>query len=127
MRTFIINYNFPEEYKGTYQVTVEDSLTAGMEAAKKVHNYLVEKFGEVKNSDSTVIEVYGTVHKIDYTKDEEWSEEDELMRKRCIADLGYLTEYEPQYKERYDAQIDWLKSLVLDLKKRNENVAKLLL
>jgi hypothetical protein len=44
-------------------------------------------------------------------KTTEWSEEDELMRKRCIADLGYLTEYEPQYKERYDAQMEWLKSL----------------
>ena len=71
MRTFIVNYNFPEEYKGTYQVTVEDSLTAGMEAAKKVHKYLAEKFGEVKDSSSTIIEVYGTIHKIDnYTKDE---------------------------------------------------------
>ena len=42
---------------------------------------------------------------------QEWSEEDELIRKRCIADLGYLTKHEPQYKERYDAQIAWLKSL----------------
>ena len=44
-------------------------------------------------------------------KPAEWNEDDELMRKRCIVDLGYLTEYEPQYKERYDAQINWLKSL----------------
>ena len=44
-------------------------------------------------------------------KPAEWSEEDELMRKRCIADLGCLTECEPEYKERYDAQIKWLKSL----------------
>ena len=58
-------------------------------------------------------------------KPAEWSEEDELMRKRCIADLGYLTEYEPQYKERYDAQIDWLKSICLNLKKRNEDIEKL--
>ncbi len=56
-----------------------------------------------------------------------WSQEDEHMRNRCIADLGYLTEYEPQYKERYDAQIDWLKSLSLNLKKKNEDVAKLCL
>ena len=41
----------------------------------------------------------------------DWSEEDELMRKRCIADLGCLTECEPEYKERYGAQIKWLKSL----------------
>ena len=44
-------------------------------------------------------------------KHTEWSEEDELMRKRCIVDIGYLTAYEPHYKERYDAQIDWLKSI----------------
>ena len=42
---------------------------------------------------------------------QEWSDEDELMRKRCIADLGYIIAYEPQYKVRYDAQIEWLKSL----------------
>lgn len=50
------------------------------------------------------------------------SEEDELMLKRCIADLGYLTEYEPQYKERYDAQIAWLKSLSerFNLQPKNE-------
>ena len=54
------------------------------------------------------------VYSLPYQKEQqpaEWSEEDELMRRRCIADLGYLTEYEPQYKERYDAQIDWLKSI----------------
>ena len=44
-------------------------------------------------------------------KPAEWNEDDELMRKRCIVDLGYLTEYEPQYKERYDAQINWLEFL----------------
>lgn len=78
MRTFIVNYNWPLEYKGTYQVTVEDSLTANIDAADKVHKYLIEKFGEVKDSSSsTIIEVYdGTIHKIDDTKDEEWSEED---------------------------------------------------
>ena len=76
MRTFIVNYNFPEEYKGTYQVTVEDSLTAGIDAGNKVRKYLAEKFGEVKDSSSTIIEVYGTIHKIDNTKDEERGEED---------------------------------------------------
>ncbi len=70
MRTFIVNYNWPLEYKGTYQVTVEDSVTAGIDAGNKVRKYLEEKFGEVKDSSSTVIEVYGTIHKIDYTKAE---------------------------------------------------------
>lgn len=69
MRTFIVNYNWPLEYKGTYQVTVEDSLTANIDAADKVHKYLVEKFGEVKDSSSsTIVEVYGTIHKIDCTE-----------------------------------------------------------
>lgn len=95
MRTFIVNYNWPLEYKGTYQVTVEDSLTANIDAADKVHKYLIEKFGEVKDSSSSaIIEVYdGTIHKIDDTKDEEWSEEDknkfELLHTcicRCITD-----------------------------------------
>lgn len=38
-------------------------------------------------------------------------EENELMKARIIKDLEYLTEYEPQYKERQDEEIDWLKSL----------------
>lgn len=118
MRTFIVNYNWPLEYKGTYQVTVEDSVTAGMEAAKKVRNYLVEKFGEVKDSSSTIVEVYGTIHKIDNTKDEEWSEEDKLHLNNAI--LAAEKEWGSD-----SCTSKWLKSLVLDLKKRNENVAKL--
>lgn len=58
MRTFIVNYSFPKEYRGTYQVTVEDSLTAGIDAGNKVHEYLEKKYGKVKDSSSTVIEVY---------------------------------------------------------------------
>lgn len=84
MRTFIVNYNWPLEYKGTYQVTVEDGPTASIDAGNKVHKYLVEKFGEVKDSSSTVVEVYGTIHKIGHTKDEEWSEEDKLHLNNAI-------------------------------------------
>ena len=163
MRTFIVNYNWPLEYKGTYQVTVEDSVTAGMEAAKKVHNYLVKKFGEVKDSNSTVIEVYGTIHKIDNTKDEERGEEDgtiiskhELKVLKLVAEMdgtclmglyNKLKSLPPQLKREWSEKdklhlnnailaaekewgsdsctSKWLKSLLLDLKKRNENVAKL--
>ena len=56
-------------------------------------------------------EILENPEKFGLCKPAEWGEEDELMRKRCIVDLGYLTEYEPQYKERYDAQTNWLKSL----------------
>lgn len=41
----------------------------------------------------------------------DWSKKDELMRNRCISDLGYLKKYTPQYGERYDEQIAWLNSL----------------
>ena len=59
MRTFIVNYSAPKEYRGTYRVSVEDGLMAGINASEKVQKYLQEKYGKVKDSASTVIEVYG--------------------------------------------------------------------
>ncbi len=119
MRTFIVNYNWPLEYKGTYQVTVEDSLTASIDAMDKVRKYLVEKFGEVKDSSSsTIVEVYGAIHKIDDTKAEEWSEEDKLHLNNAI--LAAEKEWGSD-----SCTSKWLKSLCVSLKKRNEAAEKL--
>lgn len=58
MRTFIVNYSSPKEWKGTYQVRVEDSSTASINASDKVRKYLEDKYGKVKDSNCTVLEVY---------------------------------------------------------------------
>ena len=129
MRTFIVNYNWPLEYKGTYQVTVEDSLTASIDAMDKVRKYLVEKFGEVKDSSSsTIVEVYGAIHKIDDTKAEEWSEEDKekiVMCCKFLHDSSQCINYAVSHKKDIEKCIQWLKSLCVSLKKRNEAAEKL--
>jgi hypothetical protein len=58
MRTFIVNYSSPKEWKGTYQVRVEDGPMANIKASQKVHQYLEDKYGKVKDSNCTVLEVY---------------------------------------------------------------------
>lgn len=68
-----------------------------------------------------------------HENDTEWSEEDEKMLKNvlfvlesyvsnseCASSPSLITSYPTYYKE-----IDWLKSLPLNLKKKNEDVAKL--
>ena len=52
-RTFIITYYNPLRYKGTYIVKGRDSF----EASDKVKKYLIENFGETKDSYCVVSEV----------------------------------------------------------------------
>lgn len=52
-RTFIITYYYPLRYKGTYVAKGKDSF----EASDKVKKYLVEKFGNTKDSYCVVSEV----------------------------------------------------------------------
>ena len=52
-RTFIVTYYNPLRYKGTYIVKGKDSF----EASDKVKKYLIENFGETKNSYCVVSEV----------------------------------------------------------------------
>ena len=62
---------------------------------------------------------------------QEWSEEDEKMRQSIIKDIEFERNYtsattnKTSEIEKYNEQINWLKSLSLNLKKRNEDVAKL--
>lgn len=53
-RTFVITYNYPFRYKGSYVVKAEDGFKAG----EKVSKYLAEKYGATNSSNSVVIEVY---------------------------------------------------------------------
>ena len=55
MKTFLITYHSPKEYRGTYQVKATDSDVA----YNKVQDYLKEKFGDTKDSYSAIIEVEG--------------------------------------------------------------------
>lgn len=60
---------------------------------------------------------------------QEWSEEDEKMRQSIIKDIEFERNYTSATTgktiEKYNEQINWLKFLSLNLKKRNEDVAKL--
>jgi hypothetical protein len=73
-----------------------------------------------------VKEVGLTQHQIDWFKTnvfppkQEWSEEDELMRTAILNTLDRVGDY-----GTIGMQKDWLKSLPLNLKKKNEDVAKL--
>ena len=65
------------------------------------------------------------------TKQEEqvWSEEDEEMLNSCISSIEESKENRYAYRENdgdtsYDREIAWLKSLPLNHKKKNEDVAK---
>lgn len=60
---------------------------------------------------------------------QEWSEEDEKIRQSIIKDIEFERNYTfattGKTIEKYNEQINWLKSLSLNLKKKNEDVAKL--
>ena len=82
-----------------------------------------------------VKEVGLTQHQIDWFKTnvflpkQEWSEEDEKIRQSIIKDIEFERNYTfattNKTVEKYTEQINWLKNLSLDLKKRNEDIAKL--
>ena len=56
----------------------------------------------------------------------EWSKEDEEMRQGCIDSVEYeLLDNGKDDEIKTDPRIIWLKSLPLNLKKKNEDVAKL--
>ena len=54
----------------------------------------------------------------------EWSEEDEERKQSILLSIGYCKDEYPNRKD-YSKDIDWLKSLSLNLKKKNEDVEKL--
>ena len=60
-------------------------------------------------------------------KPAEWSEEDERMLSRCIKSVECSKQFAESetFKKAKDAEITWLKLLHLNLKKKNEDVAKL--
>ena len=59
-------------------------------------------------------------------KPAEWSEDDEEMRQGCIDSVEYeLLDNGKDDEVKTDPRIIWLKSLPLNLKKKNEDVAKL--
>jgi len=59
----------------------------------------------------------------------EWNEEDEKMRQSIIKDIEFERNYTSSTTGKvigkYNEQINWLKSLPLNLKKKNEDAAKL--
>lgn len=64
MRKFIITYSYPAKYRGSYEVVVEDSIFASMNASKKVQQYLEEKHGKADDSHSIVMEIYGEIQTV---------------------------------------------------------------
>ena len=54
MAKYLVNYTFPKEVRGSYFVDANDSL----EASNKVEKYITKKYGEIKDSYSTVTEIY---------------------------------------------------------------------
>ena len=53
MRSFIVNYTHPLRYRGTYLTTAID----GIEAGKKVRDYLQDKYGYEPDQRSSVHEI----------------------------------------------------------------------
>lgn len=55
MRTYLITYNWPLRYRGSYLTTAED----GIKASDKIKQYLHDKYGVVDDNEvSQVSEVY---------------------------------------------------------------------
>lgn len=54
MRTYLITYNYPLRYRGTYLTTAVD----GIEASDKIKNYLHDKYGYAGDEVSAVHEIY---------------------------------------------------------------------
>lgn len=53
-RSFIITYNYPMRYRGTYLVKAKD----GIEAGNKCQKFLEKKYGYAPQQCSVVMEVY---------------------------------------------------------------------
>lgn len=54
MRTYLITYNYPMRYRGSYLVTAVD----GIEASKKVQTYLHNRYGYAGDEVSIVTEIH---------------------------------------------------------------------
>ena len=54
MRTYLVSYNFPLRYRGSYLTTATDGIQAG----RKVRDYLHNKYGYAGDEVSTVTELY---------------------------------------------------------------------
>ena len=54
MRSYLITYNYPMRYRGSYLVTAVD----GIQASKKVQDYLHKKWGHAGDEMSIVTEIY---------------------------------------------------------------------
>ena len=55
MKTYLVNYNFPVQYRGSYLVNAVD----GFEAGRKITAYLKETYGPTDSSNSEIIEIVG--------------------------------------------------------------------
>ena len=55
MKTYLINYNFPVQYRGSYLVNAID----GFEASRKITAYLKETYGPANSSNSEITEIVG--------------------------------------------------------------------
>lgn len=85
----------------------------------KIIDYLSNELHNVKQLTPRTNEVEAWIAYLEEQKPAEWSEEDEKMR-QSILNLISIT-----FSKTYRKEINWLKSLPLDLKKKNEDVAKL--
>ena len=55
MKTYLINYNFPVQYRGSYLVNAID----GFEASRKITAYLKETYGPTDSPNSEITEIVG--------------------------------------------------------------------
>jgi len=55
MKTYLINYNFPVQYRGSYLVNAID----GFEASRKIEFYLKGTYGPTDSSNSEMTEIVG--------------------------------------------------------------------
>lgn len=116
----------------------DDGIREHQTAIKAVKDVMKEQKPAEWSEDiiqKAVKEVGLTQHQIDWFKanvfppKQEWSEEDEKIRQSIIKDIEWERNFTSattgKVIGKYNEQINWLKSLPLNLKKKNEDVAKL--
>lgn len=105
------------------------------EVKQKEQNSVDEQFPPLNGLDAIKAKYYDDGFKNGFdegvasVKPAEWSEEDEKIRQSIIKDIEFERNFTfaetGKVIEKYDEQVKWLKSLPLNLKKKNEDIAKL--